>query len=571
MRWLLCASVVAVLSGCQAHYLDIDGQIVQRAAQPIDALPPIQQAPEPLPQPRPLEKEKMLPSTVHDDLPATGLDLALTATQKEGMQPDKKPRNMLDRLQFPDTIIGKIPDIRLPTTAPAKDIAAAIKKQFPELPKVPRLPEPKPGPEGRPMTLADLQMIAQRLSPQIRQAHLDIEAARGLALQAGLYPNPAIGYEAGTIGQGDPNGQRTPGQQGGFVEQTVVTMGKLTLARNAATRDIEIAEQRLKATEADVQALVRAGYFAVLTARETYRVTRAMTELTDELYNVLLLQLSVGEVAPYEPMQIRVLATQSRGTLVQAHNRYVAAWKQLAATLGTPGMPLTAIEGKIDMPVPHFEHDKVLAYVLANHTDMISAQFGVERNRFLTRLAEVQPYPDVTVHVAFQKDFTTPPFGTVANVNVGVPFPLWNRNQGSIQAARANLRRALEDSARVQNDLTIRTADAFERYENNRVLLILYKEQILPSQVKAFRAALARHNVEREGKVSYYDVVTSQQTLAGLINSYLGALGDQWTAVVDIAHLTQTQDLFQMQKADEVAPVPDVPEMLPGALLQRGR
>jgi outer membrane protein, heavy metal efflux system len=282
-----------------------------------------------------------------------------------------------------------------------------------------------------------------------------------------------------------------------------------------------------------------------------------MTEMTDELYNVLLSQLSVGEVAPYEPMQIRVLATQSRGTLVQAHNRYVAAWKQLAATLGTPGMPLTAIDGKIDMPVPHLDHDKVLAFVLANHTDMIAARFSVERYRALVRLAEVQPYPDVTVHVAFQKDFTTPPYGTVANVNVGVPFPLWNRNQGNIQAARANLRRAMDEGARVQNDLTIRAADAFERYDNNRALLQLYKEQILPSQVKAFRAALARHAIE--GKISYYDVVTAQQTLVGLINSYLGALADQWTAVVDIAHLTQTQDLFQTQQFDDVAPIPDLP------------
>ena len=246
-----------------------------------------------------------------------------------------------------------------------------------------------------------------------------------------------------------------------------------------------------------------------------------MTELTDELYGVLLAQLQVGEVAPYEPMQIRVLSTQARGTLVQAHNRYVSAWKQLAAALGTPGMPLTALEGRIDMPVPRLDHDKVLTFVLENHSDMISAQIGVERYRTLLRLAEVQPYPDVTVHVAFQKDFTTPPYGTIANVNVGVPVPLWNRNQGNIQSARANLLRAMEESARIANDLTARTADAFERYENNRTLLVLYKEQILPSQVKAFRAALARHAIE--GKVSYYDVVTAQQTLVGLISSYLGA------------------------------------------------
>jgi outer membrane protein, heavy metal efflux system len=560
MRWQLCAVVLAVLSGCQANYLDIDGRISQRAAQPVDALPPAEQ----LPLPRPIEEVKAVSNEARSSIPTLDFrdnvadcNIVLSSAQNDGMQTAKQSKNLLERLQFPDGIIGKIPDIRLPATAPPMEIAAAIKKQFPELPKLPTLTEPRSGPAGQPMTLADLQQLALRMSPQIRQAHLDVETARGVALQVGLYPNPSIGYEASTIGQGNPTGDRTPGQQGGFVEQTVVTMGKLSLARQAATQEIEIAEQKLKATEADVQAQVRAGYFAVLAARETYRVTKAMTEMTDELYNVLLSQLSVGEVAPYEPMQIRVLATQSRGTLVQAHNRYVAAWKQLAATLGTPGMPLTAIDGKIDMPVPHLDHDKVLAFVLANHTDMIAARFSVERYRALVRLAEVQPYPDVTVHVAFQKDFTTPPYGTVANVNVGVPFPLWNRNQGNIQAARANLRRAMDEGARVQNDLTIRAADAFERYDNNRALLQLYKEQILPSQVKAFRAALARHAIE--GKISYYDVVTAQQTLVGLINSYLGALADQWTAVVDIAHLTQTQDLFQTQQFDDVAPIPDLP------------
>ncbi len=555
MRWRAIVLMVATLSGCQANYLDIDGRIWQRAAQAVDTLPAAEQ----VPHLAPIDEKRLGAGATRPSFPTLDFrdEAAPSAVQKETMQPAKA---MLNRLQFPDGIIGKIPDIQLPATAPPKQIAAAIKKQFPDLPKLPMLPEARPGPVGRPLTLTDLQQLALRMTPQIRQAHLDVEAARGNALQAGLYPNPSIGYEADTIGQGNPNGQRSPGQQGGFVEQTVVTMGKLSLAREAAARDIEIADQKLKATEADVQAQVRSGYFAVLAARETYRVTKAITELTDELYNVLLLQLSVGEVAPYEPMQIRVLATQSRGALVQAQNRYTSAWKQLAATLGTPGMPLTAVEGKIDMPVPHFEHDKVLAYVLANHTDMIAAQIGVDRYRALVRLAEVQPYPDVTVHVAFQKDFTTPPYGTVANVNVGVPFPLWNRNQGNIQAARANLRRAMEEGGRIQNDLTIRIADAFERYDNNRVLLNLYKEQILPSQVKAFRAALARHAIE--GKISYYDVVTSQQTLAGLISNYLGALADQWTAVVDIAHLTQTQDLFQIQQTDEVAPIPDVPEMI---------
>jgi outer membrane protein, heavy metal efflux system len=294
-----------------------------------------------------------------------------------------------------------------------------------------------------------------------------------------------------------------------------------------------------------------------------------LTELADELFSVLLSQMRGGEVAAYEPMQVRVLALQSRQTLVLAKNRYVSAWKQLAAAMGTPTLGLTALEGRMDMPVPHFEYDRVLDYVLNNHTDVVSAQLGVDRHRLLLRLAEVQAYPDVTVRAGAQKDYTTPPFGTIGNVNVSVPFPLWDRNQGNIQSARALLRKAVEDHQRVRNDLTTRTADAFERYDNNLALLDMFKKNILPNQVQAFRAALARHAVV--GGVPYNDVVTSQQTLASLIGNYLVALNEQWTSVVDISNLLQTKDLFQVQPFDEVAPIPDVHEIYRDGIRHRQR
>ncbi|MSQ93992.1 MAG: TolC family protein [Gemmataceae bacterium] len=535
MRWLLCASVMAVLSGCHAYSLDVDGRIAERSAQPIDVRP-VAAPPKTLPELPSIPMEPEQTRRPQRSRP-TASDAELVLVQGK-----KEVRPMLERLTFTEDILGiKVPDIYLPR----KDIKKEIAAQFPPLPKPRALPEAMPGPDGQALTLTDLQQIALRTSPLIRQAHLDIEAARGFAVQVGLYPNPTFGYEGSTIGQGNNDGKRSPGQQGSFAEQTIVTMGKLTLARTAALRDVQIAEQNLKKTESDLQSQVRSGYFAVLSANENFRVTKGLTALTDELYNVLLLQLQAGFVAAYEPMQIRVLALQSRNTLNLAYNRYVSSWKQLAATLGMPTMPLTALAGQIDMPLPQFKHDQVLAFVLENHTDNVAAQLAVERQRLLVRLAEVQPFPDITVHTAFQRDYTTPPFGAVANINVGVPFPLWNRNQGGIQTARAELRRALEDTLRVRNELTARVAAAFERYDNNRVLVDTYKKNILPNQVQAFRAAVARHVAEGDKVISYNDVVMSQQTLVGLVNSYLGALSEQWSSVVEISNLLQTRDLFQ--------------------------
>jgi cobalt-zinc-cadmium efflux system outer membrane protein len=553
------------MTGCHAFYTNIEGRIENRAAQPIDAMPvqtietpPVEITPEP--QFKPAGRLQL-------GAPEEPTRVQQTAAQQSDKQPEKN-KTMLQLLTPPDKLLGwKVPDIVLPPQGdPNRD--KMLQRYFPPLPVMPKLPEPQRTPSGGAFSLSDLQQMALRTNPLIRQAHQDIEANRGLALQAGLYPNPSIGSEASTAGQGDTFGNRSPGQQGGFVEQTFITAGKLTIAREAALRDVQISEQRLKQAEADLQAQVRAGYFALLSSQKNFESTRALAELTDQLYNVMFLQMKAGEVAAYEPMQIRVLAMQARGALVLAHNRYVAAWRQLAATLGTPGLALTAVEGRIDMPVPLFDHDQVLHFILEKHTDVLSAQLGVEKARLVARLAEVQPIPDITVHLGIQKDYTTPPFGTVANLNIGMPIPFWNRNQGNIQNARAQLGRAMLENARVRNDLTSKVAEAFQRYDNNRVLLSMYRDSILPNQVQAFRAAVARHAAVGDKSVSYLDLVNSQQTLANLITGYLTALNDQWSSVVDIAHLMQTRDLFQTQPIDEVAPIPDVYELYRERLLR---
>src|SRR5262249_51633421 len=161
----------------------------------------------------------------------------------------------------------------------------------------------------------------------------------------------------------------------------------------------------------------------LLAARKNFEITRSLAELTDEVYRVLLQQLQVGEVATYEPMQLRVLTMQARATAIQAQNRYVSAWNQLASAMGLPEMPVTEVAGSVDMAIPQFEHEAVLAHVLARHTDVQSAETGVEKARLLLRLAQVQPIPDVDVRVVLQNDTTNTPHAFSAGVQVGIPFP----------------------------------------------------------------------------------------------------------------------------------------------------
>jgi cobalt-zinc-cadmium efflux system outer membrane protein len=378
-----------------------------------------------------------------------------------------------------------------------------------------------------------------------------------------LPPNPTVGYENDNISTGGG-----PGYVGGFIDQVIKTAGKLKLAQAAAVMDLRNAELALRKAEADLATQVRSGYFTVLVARENVRVAEVVVQLTDAVYRVMVLQLQAGEVATYEPMQLRVVALQARGQLVQARNRYQAAWKQLAATLGLTALPLTELAGRVDMPIPRYHYDEALAHVLSRHTDVQTAENGILKARYNLKLAQVTPIPDVDVRLLLQQDHTTPPFNLLSpSVQVSVPVPIWDRNQGGIHQAQGQLLQAVEDPHRVRSDLTSRLAEAFGRYESNRVLLNLYRTQILPNQVQAFRAAVIRHSkagdADIKGGLSFNDLVTAEQTLVSVVTVYVGTLGDQWTAVVDVSGLLQTDDLFQIKEHECVAPVPDLEHLLP--------
>jgi cobalt-zinc-cadmium efflux system outer membrane protein len=544
-----------VLAGCHTRVRpEVDGLVCTSVNRPVDYLP--DEATTRLAgNSKSAHPDKTNP--VYDNL------LLTSAQQPTGKDeaPVPKATTLETRLQVPSAMPGAaVAPIKLPNpkAVTPEEYKAAVRKYFPPLPPIGPDPVAVPGPEGRPMTLAELQALGRANSPLLRQAAADVSAAKGAAIQAGAYPNPIAGVLGTTHG---PSGGPTYGV---LLGQTIKTMGKLKLAQAAAIMDLENAQTAYHRTETDLMASIRSGYFAVLVAQESIKANRALVNLTDEVYKVNVEQAGGGEAAPYEPMQVAVFAGQARQGLIIARNSYTLAWKQLAANLGVRGMPATQLEGRIDMPLPIYEYDKVLAQVLTNHTEVATAVVGEQKARYNLRLAEVTAIPDVTVQTTIANDNSLGASSSriIAGVQATVPVPVWDLNLGAIQQSRGALMHAVEEQHRVRDSLTSRVADAYRRYAENRDLLELYRVEILPKQVQAFRAAVARHYGGEIGRVAYTDLIQSEQNLVSVIGPYILALGSQWQAVVDVANLLQTEDLFQTNGVFPVAPVPNLEELL---------
>ena len=95
-------------------------------------------------------------------------------------------------------------------------------------------------------------------------------------------------------------------------------------------------------------------------------------------------------------------------------------------------------------------------------------------------------------------------------------------------------------------NLTNTLAAAYMNYKNNLDALEYYRRYILPDQVRAYRGAYDRRQIDPNA--SFGDVVSAQQTLAADVTTYLQTLGQVWTSVTSVADLIQTDDLFEFAR-----------------------
>jgi cobalt-zinc-cadmium efflux system outer membrane protein len=460
-----------------------------------------------------------------------------------------------ERLKIPKELPGaEAPPIRIPLreVVPPGQRNELIDELFPNRPPLPNLASQVGGQK----TLKEIEGLALANNPEMVQATADITTAMGGAIQAGVYPNPVIGYEADTVGSAG-----TRNYQGIFATQTIKTANKLGLARAAANMDLMNAQLQLRRTRFDLLARVRAAYYGVLVAQQNVAIMSAMAWLTNEAYRIQVDKLRAGEATAYEPAQLRSLAVQARAAEIQAQNQYVSSWKQMAAVVGIPDMPTAELEGRADMPAPVVNYDAMLARVLNNHPDVLAARNLEAQARMQLRLQRAIPIPDVQLYGTFQRDFTTPGSPrTTYNVQCGLPIPLFDRNRGNIASADGRLRRAAEQVRRARNELTASSADAFARLATSRYLVQSYHDQILPDLGRAYRGVYDRHQQEPDA-VGFGDIIVAQQNLAVGFATYIAALSDQWTAVADISNLMQAEDLGELSETNSDSP-PDAQLLL---------
>jgi cobalt-zinc-cadmium efflux system outer membrane protein len=321
------------------------------------------------------------------------------------------------------------------------------------------------------MTLADAEQMALAANPSVARAAALVEAARGNWIQVGLPPNPSVGYEGQQIGSGG-----RAEQDGVFVEQEFVRGGKLGLNRQVAAQEWARREQELAAQQQRVVTDVRIAFYHVLIAQLEVRSLERLKEFREQSREHPDRLLAAEEISRQERYQLQIELENAQNTIVRAENRRTAAWKNLATIMGHPDLPPQALEGEAAfLPEMKLDREAVVQRLLTSSPEIAAAMTNIERARWAAERALVERTPNVTVQGLVNwrdNGIGGDPDGAIT---VGLPMPLWNRNQGGIRQAAQEAAAAERALDQLELNLQNRLASIYERYASAYDLVAGYE------------------------------------------------------------------------------------------------
>jgi cobalt-zinc-cadmium efflux system outer membrane protein len=408
-------------------------------------------------------------------------------------------------------------------------------------------------------TCADLEQMALQGNPTLSQVAAQVEAARGRAVQAGLYPNPIVGYEADRIGAAGSAGE----MQGAFIDQTIVTAGKLRLSRAKYVHEVSQMEAQVLAQQYRVLNGVRVRFYQLLALQRLLDVRAELVKVAEDAVTTTEQLVNVGAANRADLLQARIEARQERVTLENARALYVAAWQQLAAFAGNPCMPMGRLQGDLEAPAAVPELCTTLDHLLAASPELQAARAAVVRNQVALQRERVEPIPNVQVRLSNGYDFET--HNDVTSVQAGVRLPLFDKNRGNIRAAQAQVAYAQAEVARVELSLRQRLARAYARYRTAQAVVQMYGDSNLPDAHQAYELYLDSF---RQRRAAWPQVLVAQRTYFQLSVDYVEALERLRRAEVTILGLLLVDGLDEPPgpPGDSRVPQREEPTGLPGLL-----
>lgn len=367
---------------------------------------------------------------------------------------------------------------------------------------------------GGPLSLKTIEQVARQHNPTLMQAMALIEGEKGKAIQAGLWPNPLLGYAADQLGQKGTAGEF----QGGFVQQKFVTGGKLRLSQEKYQARVSASEAQFTAQVHLVLNGVRIHYYRTLGMQRRAAIQRELLKTAEDNLVTVQEMFNVGQANRADLHHARTVLEDQELSVQMADNELRMQWEQLSTVVGVP-LPSDQLTGELEGELHRLTFDDALQHILAHSPQLAEARALLLSDQLKVQRELVEPIPDLFVRADMGRNYTETQ--TVGGIRAWIEVPIFDWNQGTVVQAKADMRRQEHQVHLVELQLRRALAEQFQQYLTALQHVRAYQTTILPQAEAGYAAQLKSYH---EDRLQWPDVLEAQRELSTRRLTYVDQL-----------------------------------------------
>lgn len=381
------------------------------------------------------------------------------------------------------------------------------------------------------LSLQAAMELMLKQNPVLLSERQNLKIADANVRQARLLPNPdlEINSESYPIFESQPgsflNNQELTFRAG----QTIETGGKRGKRTLVARNELSATSSDLENTIRQLKLELKLRYYTVVLAKSQHDLAQENLKQFDEIIQLNEARFKQGELSGLEINRVRAERLRFFTDVLDSDLQLKNAKTALLELLG-----ILDLNAAFDVAEklgggfgPPLHLPDLQAQALQTRPDLLAAQQRLERNRSDVQLQKSEAIPNVTPSFGYKRDFgmNTAVFG------VTLPLPLFNRNQGGVARADAQVEQQRHEVQRAVLAVRRDVQESYQVLDTQTQKVRAMEENYVPS---ARNARDIGQQSYRLGALDLIALLDAERVYRDTVRSYNQALYDYKAAVFQL-------------------------------------
>ncbi|UWY27297.1 TolC family protein [Flavobacterium sp. TR2] len=321
------------------------------------------------------------------------------------------------------------------------------------------------------VTLQDCESQFLKKNLFLLASQYNIDAAKALTIQARIWDNPTITAELNAY---NPERDKffdigKDGQKVFSIEQLIYLGGKKRNEVKLAQANTQLAELQFNDVLRTLKLQLRKSFYTVYYNTKNLENTDKQLAHIENLINSYSVQAQKGNIPLKDVVRLQSLYLNFKNERLEVVNNNIEEQANLKLLLNETENVIPAVSKDdsnkylkiIDFDLKSFEEQAI-----ANRPDYLAKQKEIDANELNVKWQKSLSVPDITLGANY--DQRSGAFNNEANVSIGIPLPLWNKNKGNIKYAQTILEQSKIEKQNFELQLQTEITSAWTKWDESR-------------------------------------------------------------------------------------------------------